>query len=384
MHSGADLYGSGRSLLRLSSRLVRDGHAVLAVLPYDGALRAELEHNGASVTIHRNLPIVERHKMRRRLGLIKLLLSMPISVISLLRLAARFRPDIIHTNTAVVLSSGIAARIAGVPHVWHIREFFVDFPGLWQRYQWFMHRFSDVIICVSAAVAEQFDPRIRETRVTVVHNGFPKGEFGTSPEAVAAFRQRFGIEGCPAVGVVGRIKLGRKGQETFVRAAACLQEAFPQARFLLIGSPFSGNEDHLDRLMALVQELGLQGKVIYTGDVDDVKAAYAALDISVLPSGQPEPFGGTVIESMAMGLPIVGTRHGGTVEQIEDGVTGFLVEPNNPEELAAALARLLGDAELRRRMGECGRERFLCLFEFGPFYDKMLSIYARVKDARHA
>ena len=78
------------------------------------------------------------------------------------------------------------------------------------------------------------------------------------------------------------------------------------------------------------------------------------------------------------GKPVIGTRLGGTVEQIEDGVTGFLVEPNDPRELAAALERLLADADLRRRMGENGRARFLRLFEFEAFYARIASVYAQI------
>lgn len=352
----------------------------MAVLPYDGPLRNELEKNGVPVVIHHNLPIVTRPGFHRARGLIDLMLAWPISVLRLSSAARKFRPDIIHTNTAVILSSGLAARLAGVPHVWHVRETFVEFPGLWRWYQWFMDYLSDVIVCVSAPVAEQFDRNIRERKIVVAHNGFPKEEFApVEPARVAKFLESFGLNGYLTVGVVGRIKFGRKGQDVFVRSAALLKDKFPNARFVLVGSPFPGNEAHFHNLMSLVKDLGVEDRVVYTGDVQDIKAALAALDISALPSGLPEPFAGVVIESMALGKPVVGSKHGGTVEQIEDGVTGFLVEPNDPEALAAALERLLCDADLRRRMGENGRERFMRLFEFEAAYQKMLSIYARAR-----
>lgn len=379
VHSGADLYGASRSLLRLSSRLARDGHAVLAVLPYEGPLRAELEQNGVRALVHRRMPVVTRPRVRSLIGLLSLALDVPLSTLWLWRVARQFRPGVIHTNTALILSPGLAARLSGAHHVWHVREFFAEFGKMWQWYQWYMARFADAIVCVSAPVAEQYDPRILSQKVIVIHNGFPKDEFAPAEEErVRAFRERLGLGNHRLVGVVGRIKFGRKGQDVFVRAVAQLGEKFPDVRYLFIGSPFPGNEAHLENLLALIRELNIEDRVVYAGDVEDIRAAYTALDVSVLPSALPEPFGGVVIESMAMGRPVVGTRHGGTIEQIEDGVTGLLVPPDNVAALAAALNCLLSDDELRIRMGEAAKDRFLRLFEFEPFYRKILAVYGKL------
>ncbi len=376
VHGGADLYGASRSLLRLTSRLVRDGNNVMAVLPFDGPLQSELLKSGVEVVMDRDLPVVTRGGLDGPRAIASLLTGLPVSVSRLRKLIREFHADLVHTNTALILSPGIAARLAGAPHVWHVRESFAEFSRHWRWYQWYMYSLADVIVCVSGAMAAQYAKRIRKRKVVVIHNGFPKDEFTPPEEArVNAFRERFGLNGRAIVGVIGRIKFARKGQEVFVRAAALLKDRYPGVQFALVGSPYPGNEEHLRRLQELIQSLGLEEDVVYTGEVEDVKAAYAALDISVLPSALPEPFGGVVIESMAMGKPVVGTRLGGTVEQIEEGVTGFLVPPGDPNELAAALARLLSDPDLRRRMGENGRKRFLEMFEFEPFYGKICRLY---------
>jgi glycosyltransferase involved in cell wall biosynthesis len=164
----------------------------------------------------------------------------------------------------------------------------------------------------------------------------------------------------------------------FIEAAARVAQRLPEARFLLIGSPFPGNEEHLTAVQRLISRRGLEDRVIYTGDVADIKAAIAALDVTVLPTTLPEPFGGVVIESMAMGKPVIGTRVGGTVEQIEDGTTGILVEPEDPEGLARAMETLLRDAGLRAEMGAQARTRFLSLFEFESFYVKISQLYGEL------
>jgi type III pantothenate kinase len=92
-------------------------------------------------------------------------------------------------------------------------------------------------------------------------------------------------------------------------------------------------------------------------------------------SGLPEPFGGVTLEAMALGKPVVGTAIGGTVEQIEDGVSGLLVPPNDPDAMAAALKKLLDDPALRLRMGQAGRVRLEERFCFTLHYKRIMQLY---------
>jgi len=376
VHGGSDLYGASKMLLRLASKFVSDGNSVLAVLSTDGPLRSALEKKGVEVIIHSLLPVVTRRGFRSVLGIISLLMRIPMSVIVLGRIVAAFRPDVIHTNTALILSPGIVAKLMHVPHIWHIKESFEEFRGIFKFYQWYVSFLSDRIVCVSSPVKDQFRSRIQRAKIVLLYEGFPQEEFAAvEDERIELFRRRFGLNGHPVVGAVGRIKFGRKGQDVFVKAAALLKDEFSNVKFVIIGSPFPGNEEHLENLKKLVQDLRITESIVLTGDVDDIGVAYSALDISVLPSAFPEPFGGVVVESMAYGKPVIGTRIGGTVEQIEDGTTGLLVEPNNPQELAAAMSKLLRDADLSKKMGNAGRERFLRLFEFRLYYESIVGIY---------
>src|SRR6476646_2663246 len=343
-----DLYGASRSLARLSSRLVKEGHQVLVVVPQDGPLCPVLMGSGIQVEICPRLTTITRQRSASLRGLLTLCLSFVRSIPEFWGLVSRFRPDIIHTNNSLILTSGVVAKLLGIPHLWHVREIFADFPRLWSWYQSYLCLFSDQVVCVSQAVAAQFTCPLARQKVRVLHNGFPAEEVSnvTSKHGME-FRQRHGLNGNPLVGLTGRIKVGRKGQDVLLRAAAALKQRFPDVRFLFVGGVFPGNEAHLDRLQQLIRELDIGDRVICTGDIDDVKSAYAALDISVQPSVMPEAFSGVVIESMAMGIPIVATRCGGTTEQIENEVTGILVEPGDTQQLASALERLLDDPDLR-------------------------------------
>lgn len=380
VHSGADLYGASRSLLRLSSRLVLDGATVKVVLPYDGPLAQALTEYKVDVVIHPNLPVIERQRVKSPGGIIRLLIGYFASLGELLRLTKQFRPTLIHTMTAVILSPGMVAKLTRIPHLWHVRESFGEFGNLWRYYQKYMIWLSERIICVSTPIAEQFESVHRLQKVLVIHNGFPRDEFAQIDGAsVEAFRSKYlRSETTCLVGIVGRIKYQRKGQEYFVQAAGLLREKFPSARFLCIGSPFPGNESHLTDLLALIHDLELDDYVLYTGEADNIKAAIAGLDVLVLASAQPEPFAGVVVEAMALSRPVVATAVGGSVKQVEDGVTGYLVPPADPRSMADAIEKLLQSRERMDTFGKNGYERFLQHFEFEPFYQKIVHVYCEI------
>lgn len=380
LHAGIDSYGASRSLLRLTTGLRADGHEVLVLLPCVGPLNQMLADSGVAVRLHPRMPILSRHRLKRPWDPIRLLIDLVVSVAQLRIIIRTYRPDVVHTNAGVLLSGGMAARLVGVPHVWHFRESFGEFPGwLWKTYRQYVRLFATRVLCVSRAVADQFGRWQGHGRVVVLHNGIASAESeNVDPDAVATFRRAWGLDGWPVVGVVGRIKCPAKGQDVFVRAAALLKDQCPDARFLIVGTPFPGNESHQERVEELIRELDLEDRVILTGDVDDAYPVFCALDVAVLPSVHPEGFPGAVVEAMAVGRPVIGTNVGGTREQIEDGTTGLLIPPGSPEALADAIRRLLADPPLRASMGCKGRERYLALFEYSSFYDRMLGIYRDV------
>jgi glycosyltransferase involved in cell wall biosynthesis len=350
------------------------------VLPYRGQLFEELHAGGVGVVIHADLAVIGRNQMKHLTRVIRLALSMMTSTFHLYNLIRDFKPQLVHTITSVLPTSGLAAKLAGVPHIWHVRESFGEFGALWKYYQRFMVWSSTAIVCVSTPIAEQFSAHILGRKVYVIHNGFPANEFGpVDAGRVNKFKATYSLERAEAlIGVVGRVKYLRKGQEIFVEAARLLRPRHPNVRFLCIGSPFPGNEAHLQNLLRLIGDYGLEHYVIYTGDVEDVKAAIAALDVLVLSSVQPEPFAGVVIEAMALARPVVATGTGGSIEQVVDGVTGYLVKPEDPQSMAAAIEKLVQSPDHRRALGENGRARFLEKFEFETFYERILELYKQV------
>jgi glycosyltransferase involved in cell wall biosynthesis len=129
-----------------------------------------------------------------------------------------------------------------------------------------------------------------------------------------------------------------------------------------------------------VDTLNLRDHVIFTGDVEDVRPVYAALDVSVAPAIDPEPFGCIVIESLALGTPVLGSNAAGIAEQIVDGENGLLFPPGDERALAHALDRILGDPTLRAAMSAKGVETFLSEFEMDRCYQGYRRIFERATE----
>jgi glycosyltransferase involved in cell wall biosynthesis len=372
VHNGPNIYGASRSLVRLLRVLDRERFEPLVLLPADGSLVPLVREMNVEVIVFPPLSVIERpvfHSWR----LPFFMLNIPLSALRLRHILRREKIALVHTNTGVVVSSGLAAWLAGVPHVWHIRDWFQEFRGFWRFYEGWMRAFSTRIIAVSEPIAAQFGDR---GKVRVINNGFDLAEFDLPDVgAGAAFPEKYVLGEVPVVGCVGRIKLQRKGQEVLLRAAGLLKQRGLRAKILIVGAPFPEHESHLEVLRDIARELALEDGVVFTGELPDTRPAYAAMDIFVLPSAQPEPFGGVVMEAMCMGLPVIATNVGGSLEQVADGETGFLIPPGDAEVLADKLELLLRDADLRKRLGEAGRRRVAERFTLEGMVEKITRVY---------
>jgi glycosyltransferase involved in cell wall biosynthesis len=379
VHNSADIYGASRSLVRLLRTLDRSRFEPLALLPAEGPLAEQLRAMAVPVTVFPQLSVITREVFHSwRLPFFAL--NIPLSALAMWRILKREKIALVHTNTGVILSPGPAAWLAGVPHVWHIRDWFQEFKSFWRFYETWMRRFSTRIIAVSGAIAGQFSDR---AKVEVINNGFDIAEFELgAADAGAEFRREHRLGDGPVVGCVGRIKLQRKGQEVLLHAADLLRQRGVRAKYLVVGAPYSGNESHLEVLHTIIREAGLTDDVIFTGELSDPRPAYAAMDIFVLPSAQPEPFGGVVMEAMCMGLPVIATNIGGSVEQVAEGETAYLVPPNDPAALADKLELLLRDAAACKRFGKAGRRRIGEHFTLKGMVEKIVRVYEECLIAR--
>ncbi|MGA2373662.1 MAG: glycosyltransferase, partial [Candidatus Korobacteraceae bacterium] len=170
------------------------------------------------------------------------------------------------------------------------------------------------------------------------------------------------------VGNIRRVK----GHDVFIRAAATIAQQFPKVSFSIAGEVLE--PAYFAELQALVQDLHLANHVRFDGEVTNLRQHLAAADIFVLPS-RSEGFSNAIIEAMASSLPVVATDVGGNAEAVNDGVTGFVVPPEDPGALSAAILRLLSDPLQAKAMGTAGRNLVAEKFTTEAMMNQIAGVY---------
>jgi glycosyltransferase involved in cell wall biosynthesis len=297
-----------------------------------------------------------------------------VSLLRLYRLLGRGGFDVVHCHTPVAgLIGRIAARLARVPVVVYTAHgfyFHEEMSSLARRIFVGLERFggslSDMIFVQSR---EDFDDAlekgiIRRDRLVHIGNGVDPSVFGPGIHDGARIdlAVEIGIAGGPVIGFVGRI-VREKGVVEFVEAAAEIEKEMPGSRFLMVGAPLESDRDDSWALVRrLRSELGLDRALVMTGYRKDVPALLSLMDVFVLPSyreGMPR----ALLEAMAAGLPVVATDIRGCREEVEEGVTGYLVPPKEHLPLAEAVIRILRSEGLASAMGRAARERVIECFD---------------------
>lgn len=284
--------------------------------------------------------------------------------ITLKRLTRRLRDggyDIVHTHTSKAGILGrMAAKRAGVPiivhtphgHIFH--GYFSNpvtrlFVALEER----AARFTDRIVTLTDRGAEEHLAAGigRSHQYETIFSGVDFAPFDRAVAEREHIRMALGISGENMLfGAVGRLE-PVKGFRYFVGAAHRIHDRMPEARFIVVGA---GSEEKALRRAA--KPLG--NAIGFLGYRDDVAALMAACDVLAVPSLN-EGMGRVVIEAGAAYTPVVAARVGGLPEVVEDGETGVLVSPQDPEALAAALMELAKHENKRREMGHAARKKFV-------------------------
>ncbi|MEP7054603.1 MAG: glycosyltransferase [Actinomycetota bacterium] len=349
-HPVPGLYGADRMMLAAMRVLAAEGHDVTVVVPETGPLLPLIERAGIGTRLLA-FPVLRKGVLTPR-ALLWLALGAPWHVARLWLVIKRAKPDLVYVNTVTLPHWLVAARLAGVPVVCHVREAEHDMRPTLARLLLAPVRIATVVVANSAATARWLanSQPILADRVRVLYNGF-----SFEPAACAdppAERGR--------LVVVGRLS-PRKGQDVALRAVARLVEAGRDVELHFVGDVFRGYEWYEAALVSAARELGLESRVFFDGFLADPTASYRSAGILVVPS-RTEPFGNVAVEGMALGRPVVATGVGGLTEIIDDGETGLLCPPADVGALADAIARLLDDPELADRLAMTGaarvRERF--------------------------
>lgn len=326
----------------------------IVLLGEDGPIRARLEAIGVRVIV---LPLAatvrDRNRFARTPGPGDVL-ALASYIVQLTRRLRELSPDLVHTNSLKAgVYGGIAARLAGTPLVWHLRD-----------------RLSRDYMSVRNSLVMKVCVRLLARRV--ICNSESTKRTLCWREAAPVVKSLhllplppadFPAEGDFTVGMVGRLAPW-KGQDLFLQAFAA---AFPDGkeRAVITGSAMFGESEseYETALLDLSRFLNIEDRVEFRGFVPDVARRLAEFDVLVHASRSAEPFGQVVVEGMTAGLPVIAANSGGPAEIIEHGVNGLLFPANDVAGLTEALLRLRSDPDLRRRLGQAGKRRSL---DFAP------------------
>jgi glycosyltransferase involved in cell wall biosynthesis len=308
------------------------------------------------------------------------------SVLSQLRLAQDIRKrriDIVHTygwypNIFAIPPSWLSARPFRIAS---IRDAGAYMTPIKIRALKVACALSDRVLANSAAGKDWLAAQgVKDQKIVLIRNGIAIPEQTRQTAESGGIRKEFGIpQEAPLCACIGRVVSG-KGIDFYLRAARILADQGRDVRFLMIGA-VSVETNYKSEMEILARELNLDGRVIFTGQRQDVAAILREVDIVVHPS-LTEGLSNVILEAMATGLPVVATRTGGNPELVQDGKTGILVPVENEGEIARAIARMLDDPSMARAFGEAARSRVIQEFSIGHMLGKMEDLYLGLMEQR--
>ena len=295
---------------------------------------------------------------------------------------ARLRPDVIHAHELLSPASAaqLAHRVWGMPIVAKVlgggKNGDIDKlrrrPFGKQRLAG-LRRQIDTFITVSSEINnELMQIGVPAERRLFIPNGVDTQRFSpVSPEQKLQLRKNLGLPGEAQIAIFsGRLVPGKQ-VDRLLAAWRNLQEEFPQALLLIIGS---GEEE------SRLRQMGGEN-VKFIGQVEDVAPYLQSSDFLVLPSAA-EGLSNALLEALAVGLPCIATAVGGTPDVIVDGVNGLLIAPDKADELRTAMLKLLSDGSIRQRMGEQARATIQARYSLESTADQLASLYMRLATGR--
>lgn len=359
-----DLEGGGveRGTLELGNFLCIGGHRSI-VISAGGRMVTQLENEGS------------RH-ITWKTGV-----KSPVSlryILPLRRLLQEEKADILHLRSRFPAWIGyLAWKSLPVDSRPHLVTTFHGFYSV-NAYSRIMTR-GERTIAISHTIAAHIKEAygVPDERIVVIYRGFDEKTF--NPETVGQdrierLRKKWRLEDVkgPMIMLPGRLTR-LKGHDLFLKALA--RNRSLQWAAVCVGDS-DENRPYVDELESLQRELGLEDRVRFAGHCDDMPAALMLSDIVVsATTARPEAFGRIAVEAQAMGKPVIASAHGGSLETVLNGESGYLVKAGDVQQLAEALKKMILDNALRAAFGRNGRQWVKKKFTTDMMCQKTVSLY---------
>jgi glycosyltransferase involved in cell wall biosynthesis len=372
IHSGADLYGADKNLIRSLLAFQQVDLIPIVILPYHGPLVSEISDLDIKVIVLDH-GVMRRQNLNPK-GIFLLIKQLLFSFKFLNQIIKKNRIQIVYTNTNANLIGGILYFFTKVKHIWHIHEI-IQHPKWFKYWLELYNAYSgNVLICVSKAVINNLTISPKK-KLKLVYNGI---DFQNFIDVSSDFKNELQIpKDMIFIGMIARVNFW-KGQKYFIEIAAELIKSNANLKFVMVGDAFPGYEYLYDEIQELIKTNHLENHIIDLRFRHDIPNILKALDIFILPSILPDPLPTTVLEAMASGKPVIATAHGGATEMVIDGETGFLIPWNDVLKASQKVQLLIDQPDLRNKMGLLGQERIKTHFSkeayFNNFNDVVLEV----------
>ena len=301
----------------------------------DGPFRSLLEQQQIQVHVLATQPIQVRKDSSFLQGLSSLSQLAPL-IFKVVLLSRNY--DLIYANTQKALVVGaLASFFSRRPLVYHLHDILSanHFSQTNRRLAVTLaNRFASLVLANSEATQAAFVAAGGHPGITeIIYNGFEPKLYQSPEPNSTQVRQQLGLNGRFVVGHFSRLSPW-KGQHILLEALAHCSE---DVTAILVGDALFGEQDYAEQLRKQLTVLGLEKRVQFLGFRSDIVSLMAACDLVAHTSTAPEPFGRVIVEAMLCGRPVVAAQAGGVVELVEQGLTGWLVPPGDPLQLAAAI-----------------------------------------------
>ena len=324
-----------------------------------------LAPDGKGAPEFRALPISQREYTKWEINVFK---GFPELIARIKEIQREQAIDLVHVHGAHELMLAVYLVLKKVPILYTVH----GFHGLGAKFSyqmscWFSNWFADRVICVCEAEYNLLrELGISEEKLHLIYNGVkePILDSDKSLELTKTFQ----------LDPANQIILGTAARLDEAKGLTYLLQAFAKLQGENLRLVIAGNGDLEASLKQEAQDLGIGDRVIFTGYLDGLPNLMQLFDIFVLPSLQ-EPFGLVCAEAMSQSKPVVVTCVGGLAEQVSDRQTGFIVMPRDPDSLAAKLAELIADQDLRDRFAKDGYSRYRQLFSSEIMLEKTAQLY---------
>jgi len=359
-----DLGGAEVTLLTLLRNIDRSRFDVTVIVPSEGTFSKALGASGISVSIV-HLPMglirLKRGKaFQSLLLLLSSLFSLQFFILNLCFYLKKNRFQLVLTNTIKShLYGSVAARICSIPLIWRFHDILSpsDFsPFLIKCIALFGRLFPKKILAVSKVTRDHLAQNgIDRGKIDVIFNSVDHERL-ESPGGFNNIRGEYRLgNGVKLVGCIGRI-IPQKGQKVLLSAIPGVLQRYPDAVFLIVGDTFLKEEAYKKELVEFIEKSGIEKSARLTGFRTDIGNVIQSLDLVIFPSIAPEAFPLSVLEALWLGKPVIASDIGGVKEIIEDGVTGVLVEPNQPEQITEKILCLFNDPRICDGIGQRAKE----------------------------